>query len=128
MKKILIATLVFGFLAFAGYAMAAGRPLQKKGQALAKKGADLFATKGCTACHTIGKGKLVGPDLKGVTKTMTTKWLKSWLKDTNQMLKTDKHAQQMEKEYGLPMPQQALTEEEINALIDYFKANDEVKK
>ncbi len=123
MNKILIATLLFGSSVFAGYAMAAGSE-----QTLAKKGADLFATKGCTACHTIGKGKLVGPDLKGVTKTMTTKWLKDWLKDTNQMLKTDKHAQALEKEYNVPMPQQTLTDEEINALIDYFKANDKAKK
>ncbi|MEM4658894.1 MAG: c-type cytochrome, partial [Candidatus Methanosuratincola sp.] len=30
---------------------------------LAEKGEKLFAEKGCAACHTIGKGKLVGPDL-----------------------------------------------------------------
>lgn len=121
MKKMLTTILVFSSLVFTVYALAAGKG---KEQALAKQGADLFATKGCTACHTIGKGKLVGPDLKGVTKTMTAKWLKDWLKNSDGMLKTDKHAQELEKQYGIPMPQQSLTDKEINALVDYFKANE----
>ncbi len=123
MKKIAVTILMLGSLVFAVYAFGKGND-----QVLAKTGADLFATKGCTACHTIGKGKLVGPDLKGVTKTRTTAWLKNWLKNTNQMLQTDKTAKELEKEYGVPMPQQSLNNEEINALIAYFKASDQGKK
>jgi cytochrome c551/c552 len=123
MKKIMFVASMLGSLVFAVYASGNGGE-----QALAKKGGDLFATKGCTACHTIGKGKLVGPDLKGVTKTMTTKWLEDWLKDPSKMLKTDKHAQALQKEYGLPMPNQNLTDEDIHALISFFKANDQAKK
>ncbi len=32
----------------------------------ASDGEQIFKSTGCTACHTIGGGKLVGPDLQGV--------------------------------------------------------------
>ncbi len=100
----------------------------KNNQGLAQKGSDLFTTKGCTACHTIGHGKLVGPDLKGVTKIRSTKWLTSWLEDTTNMLSTDKTAQSLEKQYGLAMPKQQLTAQQVAELIAFFKANDQGKK
>lgn len=123
MKKFMLVASILGSLVFAVYASGNGGE-----QALAKKGATLFTTKGCTACHTIGKGKLVGPDLKGVTQTRTTKWLTDWLQNTSKMLKTDKTAQALEKEYGLPMPKQNLTQQEVKELISFFKANDQTKK
>lgn len=47
-------------------------PLQADGEAL-------FTSKGCNACHTIGGGDLVGPDLAGVTELRTQEWLTNWL-------------------------------------------------
>src|SRR4029450_2119355 len=32
-------------------------------------------TRVCSACHTFGKGSLIGPDLKGVTNRRTRAWL-----------------------------------------------------
>ena len=89
-------------------------------QADAAEGKKLFTTSGCTACHTIGKGKLVGPDLKDVTRTRTTKWLKDWLKNTAKMQASDPTGKKLLKEYVVPMPQQNLSDKDINALIDYF--------
>ena len=37
----------------------------------------LFEQK-CAACHTIGKGRLVGPDLAGVNKRRSKKWLNNF--------------------------------------------------
>ncbi|MCL5276751.1 MAG: cytochrome c [Deltaproteobacteria bacterium] len=119
MKKILVTIFTLSFMAFAIHAMAS-----KGGGGSARKGAQLFATKGCTACHTIGKGKLVGPDLKGVTKTRTVRWLADWLKNTTKMQATDPTAKKLLQEYNVPMPQQNLTDQEIKDLIDYFKSND----
>src|SRR3954468_18615382 len=39
------------------------------------KGKDVFAAKGCNGCHKIGGGKLVGPDLKGVTGRRDKEWI-----------------------------------------------------
>src|SRR5687768_2260572 len=39
------------------------------------KGEEVFTAKGCPACHKVGAGKLVGPDLKGVTQRRDEKWI-----------------------------------------------------
>jgi FtsP/CotA-like multicopper oxidase with cupredoxin domain len=76
----------------------------------------------CLACHTIGGGKKLGPDLAGVTKHRDVPWLTRWLKDPEGMLKTDPHAKQMLKEYNnIPMPNQSLTDAEVKQFIKYFQ-------
>lgn len=76
----------------------------------------------CLACHSIGQGKKLGPDLAGVTKHRDVQWLTRWLKDPDAMLKTDPHARAMLKEYNnIPMPNQSLTDAEIKQFIKYFQ-------
>ena len=89
-----------------------------------KKGEETFKSKGCNACHTIGKGKLSGPDLLGVTDRREEEWLKKWLKSPDKMVMTDPIAKEMLKEYYVPMPNQNLTDEQIVYLIEYFKSQD----
>lgn len=96
--------------------------------AIVQKGKDNFTNKGCIACHTIGGGKLSGPDLLGVTKRREEEWLKQWLKNPETMLQTDPIAKEMLKEFYVPMPNLALNDEEIEQLIIYFKKNDEQVK
>jgi mono/diheme cytochrome c family protein len=43
----------------------------------AQQDAETFYKQNCAACHTIGGGKLLGPDLKGVTKARSTNGWKS---------------------------------------------------
>src|SRR5881394_3002699 len=75
----------------------------------------------CLACHSLGQGKKLGPDLAGVTKHRDDAWLTRWLKSPEQMLKTDEHAKAMLKEYNnLPMPNQNLTDAEIRQYLKYF--------
>ena len=89
-----------------------------------KLGAETFKTKGCVACHTIGKGKLSGPDLLGVTQRREEEWLKKWLKSPDTMVMTDPIAKEMLKEHLVPMPNQNLSDEQIVYLIEYFKSED----
>jgi nitrite reductase (NO-forming) len=75
----------------------------------------------CLACHSIGQGKKLGPDLAGVTKRRTDAWLARWLKSPESMLKSDADAKAMLKEYNnIPMPNQGLTDAEIKQYIKYF--------
>ncbi len=94
----------------------------------AEKGEAVFKEKGCPACHTIGGGKLSGPDLAGVTERREEEWLKKWLKSPDTMIMTDPIAKEMLKEYFVPMPNQGLTDEEVDEIIVYLKYEDSKSK
>ncbi len=75
----------------------------------------------CLACHSIGQGKKLGPDLLGVTKNRDDAWLARWLKEPDRMLATDSQAKALLKEYNnIPMPNQNLSDAEIRQFIRYF--------
>lgn len=97
-------------------------------EAEVEKGKKLFQERGCTACHSIGKGKIAGPDLLGVTQRRDEEWLKKWLKSPDTMILTDPIAKEMLQQYMVPMPNLGLSDEDIDALIDYFEYEDSNKK
>jgi len=75
----------------------------------------------CLACHTVGEGKKLGPDIAGVTKRRNDAWLARWLKEPENMLQSDPDAQAMLKDYNnLPMPNQSLSDAEIKQYLKYF--------
>jgi nitrite reductase (NO-forming) len=75
----------------------------------------------CLACHSIGQGKKLGPDLAGVTARRSDEWLFRWMKSPEKMLETDAAAKAMLKEYNnIPMPNQNLSETEIRQYLKYF--------
>jgi nitrite reductase (NO-forming) len=75
----------------------------------------------CLACHSIGQGRKLGPDLAGVTKRRSDEWLTRWLKSPETVLKSDAVAQAMLKEANnIPMPNQNLSEAEIRRYLKYF--------
>jgi cytochrome c2 len=87
----------------------------------AKQGKSLYTAKGCNGCHTIGKGKSAGPDLKGVVSKRDGAWLRAWLKDSPAMAKTDPVAIAMVAEYkGMVMPKMGLTDAQIEHIIAYL--------
>ncbi|GEM_PF-179784 len=92
--------------------------------ALAEKGKELFDKRGCTACHTVGGGRLVGPDLKGVTARRDKKWILSMILNPDSMQKNDPVAKKLLEEYGVPMPNQGVTPEEAEAIYEFLKANE----
>ena len=93
----------------------------------AQAGKTIFDSK-CLACHTLGKGKLIGPDLKGITQRRKLEWIKKMIKDPETMLKTDDTAKKLLQEYNnIPMINMGLKDAEITAVIEYLKSEDKKK-
>jgi cytochrome c551/c552 len=87
-----------------------------------QNGKELF-TNTCTACHSIGKGVVVGPDLKDITKTLPEDWLIKWIKGSQAMVEAnDPKAVEIFNKFNLiPMPDQTLSDAEIKAVLAYIK-------
>jgi len=76
----------------------------------------------CTACHTIGKGKLIGPDLKGISDRYEEQWLIDFIKSSQTMVKNgDEAAIKIFDEYKIPMPDNAYTDEQVISILNYIK-------
>ncbi|MBC8021533.1 MAG: multicopper oxidase domain-containing protein [Burkholderiales bacterium] len=88
--------------------------------AAAVRGKLSFESK-CLACHSIAGGDKLGPDVHKVTQRRDLAWLTRWLKNPEQMVKTDPIGKQMLERYKVPMPNQNLSDEEIRDYIAYFK-------
>ena len=81
----------------------------------------------CTACHTIGKGKLIGPDLAGVTLLREEGWLKRQIKEPDQLLaEQDPIAVQLLQEANnIPMAPLGLSDADVVAVIAYLKSTEQ---
>lgn len=88
-----------------------------------KKGESIFKQK-CSACHTIGKGKRVGPDLKDVHKKADIEWLKKFIKKPSDLFGKDKRADSLLKEFaGIKMPDLGLSDKEVKDILFYIQEN-----
>jgi len=87
------------------------------------KGADTFAAKGCVACHKVGGGKLVGPDLKGVTARRDEVWIKKMILRPDVMIVEDAEAKKMFTQFLTPMPNQNVDPAtELPLIMAYLKS------
>lgn len=89
-------------------------------QAPASPGQAIFQ-RTCFACHSIGEGPRVGPDLKDVHQRRERDWLVRWIDDPLGMAQNDPIGQQLFAEWNnVPMAPSNLSEEEINQVLDYI--------
>ena len=90
----------------------------------ANKGGYLFETR-CAACHTIGQGESVGPDLRGVTQRRDRAWLAHFIAAPNELIaQRDPTALALYKTYReLKMPNLRLSDVDVNALIGYLDSS-----
>lgn len=93
--------------------------------ARAQQDAEAFFKQNCTACHTIGGGKLLGPDLKGVTKTRDHEWLEKWLENPQAVIDSgDPAALKLKEEFnGIVMPTTpGMTPQMAESLLKFIAA------
>jgi cytochrome c2 len=98
--------------------------LQARASSLAQSAADgqaLFQQK-CKACHTIGGGKLVGPDLQGVAQQRDLAWLKNFIAAPDKLIAAgDPTANELVAQFGIKMPNLGLTPDQVDALVAYLE-------
>lgn len=80
--------------------------------------------KACAACHTIGKGVRVGPDLKGVTARRERAWLYRFMTAPEVMrAQQDPIALELAATFdGAQMPNLGLSETDVTDLLTYLDA------
>ena len=84
------------------------------------QGKALFEVK-CAGCHTVGGGKRVGPDLKGVTTRRPHDWLVDFITAPDKVIASgDPTAAQLVKEYGMPMPNLGVSKSDAEAILAYL--------
>ncbi len=81
----------------------------------------------CTACHTIGGGKLIGRDLAGVTSRREESWLKRQIIEPEMLLaENDPIALQLLQEANnIPMVPLGLDDAKVGAVIAYLKSTEQ---
>ena len=74
----------------------------------------------CARCHSIGRGKLIGPDLAGVKSRHSEEWLIKFIQASDSLITSgDTAAKRLFEENGkLPMPRHNYSDEEVISLID----------
>jgi protein SCO1 len=102
-----------------------GQGYQQAGRADAPStdhGTYLFKSR-CAACHTVGGGDSIGPDLRGITSVREKGWLARFIQTPDRMLaEKDPIATALFKKYnGVSMPNLRLSKVDADALVEYLK-------
>jgi len=77
----------------------------------------------CSACHTIGGGRLVGPDLQDVSERRSEQWIIRFVQHSQELVAAgDPDAVALFQEFNrIPMPDQPLSDEQIRGIIAYIR-------
>ncbi|GMT40397.1 MAG: hypothetical protein IEMM0001_1132 [bacterium] len=77
----------------------------------------------CAACHSIGGGRIVGPDLAGVTDRRSQAWLEKFVKSSQSMIASgDPDAIAIYEKFNkITMPAGLIPDEQIKEVLVYIK-------
>jgi len=77
----------------------------------------------CAGCHSVGKGELVGPDLKGVAARHDRPWLRAFIRSSQGLVaRGEKTASALFARYKKRMPDHDFSDGEIDALLAFIAA------
>jgi len=96
---------------------------------LALQGQKVFKAN-CKACHSVGANKVVGPGLEGINDKYDEEWLIKWIQNSKELIDAgDADAVAIFNEYNsLPMPAQAISVDEVKAVLAYIQTPTDKKK
>ncbi len=88
------------------------------------QGEQLFKQR-CTACHTVGGGKLIGPDLANLQVRRTEEWIIKFVHSSQSVIKSgDTTAVTVFNQHNkVVMPDQDLNDNQIKSIVAYIAAN-----
>lgn len=93
--------------------------------------APAFFKQNCTSCHTIGGGRLTGPDLKDVTTRRDRQWLVQFLQSPKAVIDSgDPYATKLQQEArGVVMPNiSGMNPQQAQALLDMITAESKLSR
>jgi cytochrome c551/c552 len=88
-------------------------------------GKDLFIQNRCVNCHTIGRGRFVGPDLAGISSKYSKDEIKQWIQNPQQVYQA-KGTMPINEGYP-PMPPLQVPQAHIDVIADYLVSKRPVK-
>jgi mono/diheme cytochrome c family protein len=118
------------FAAWISLPLAGSIPGDPPGQSVSEETTRFFE-QNCTSCHTIGGGRLVGADLKGVLKRRDRAWLLHFLPNPKAVIDGgDTYAQQLFQDArGVYMPTlPGMTTDRAGKLLDLIEAESALEK
>ncbi len=97
--------------------------------AAAQTAADQFR-QACASCHTIGGGRLVGPDLRNVTQRKDRAWLMQFVQNPKAAIDSgDPYALQLQRDaQGIVMPTLGLDAARAQGLLDMIEAESKLPR
>jgi mono/diheme cytochrome c family protein len=106
-----VCTILVSFLSLPGIVLAQD----------ADQGQETFQTM-CSMCHTIGGGRVLGPDLQGIAERRSEQWIIDFVQQSQDLVQAgDADAVAVFKEYGgFPMPDQALSDDEVREILAHI--------
>lgn len=90
---------------------------------LADAGAWYFQ-RNCVACHSVGGGDAVGPDLAGVTERRSMTWIAAMIQRPDSMLAVDSVARALLDRYQVPMIDRQLDRPRLLAIVEFLRRAD----
>jgi protein SCO1 len=101
-------------------------PAQKQSGTAAAGNAEhgkTFFQRDCAVCHSVGRGNQIGPDLLGVTRRRSHRWLVTMIQRPDQLLNQhDPIALALVKKYTVRMPDLRISSAECDDLIAYLES------
>ncbi len=83
-----------------------------------ESGEKIFTSGKCSRCHTLGRGRFVGPDLLGVGEKYSEDDLVKWAKNP-ELIYSESERKPVNEGYP-PMPPANLSEEDARLVVDYI--------